>query len=207
MTTAGTSIEARSGRRGHACALFRGEAEERAAFIRLSADCVGCGEQCIQFVDGKLQSERVRALGAAGVDVPGLMATGQLDVRTWDATYLRQGRFDPEAQLALIDALVGPLRQPRSRAQLWADMDWCLSGAPGCDRLIEYESRLNAVIDSESALVVCAYDVRLHDARTVLDLLHTHPLVLVEGVLRANPLYVPPGEFLGELHARSGDER
>jgi len=35
-----------------------------------------------------------------------------------------------------------------------------------------------------------------------MDILRTHPLVIIGGVLQENPLYVPPDEFLKELEER-----
>ena len=40
----------------------------------------------------------------------------------------------------------------------------------------------------------------------MIDILRTHPMVIVGGVLQENPLYVPPEEFLRELRQRK-DER
>jgi hypothetical protein len=35
-----------------------------------------------------------------------------------------------------------------------------------------------------------------------MDILRTHPMVIVGGVLQANPFWVPPAEFLRELESR-----
>ena len=35
-----------------------------------------------------------------------------------------------------------------------------------------------------------------------MDILRTHPVVLVGGLLQENPFYVPPDEFLKELQSR-----
>jgi hypothetical protein len=35
-----------------------------------------------------------------------------------------------------------------------------------------------------------------------MDILRTHPMVIIGGVLQENPLYVPPDEFLQELKER-----
>ena len=35
-----------------------------------------------------------------------------------------------------------------------------------------------------------------------MDILRTHPMVIVGGVLHANPFFVPPDEFLRELRQR-----
>jgi hypothetical protein len=39
-------------------------------------------------------------------------------------------------------------------------------------------------------------------AEVVLDILRTHPMVILEGVLQVNPFFIPPDEFLRELHQR-----
>ena len=40
------------------------------------------------------------------------------------------------------------------------------------------------------------------NAGVAMDILRTHPLVIIGGVLQENPLYVPPDEFLQELEER-----
>jgi hypothetical protein len=37
-----------------------------------------------------------------------------------------------------------------------------------------------------------------------MDILRTHPMVILGGVLQQNPFFVPPEEFLRELARRSG---
>jgi hypothetical protein len=35
-----------------------------------------------------------------------------------------------------------------------------------------------------------------------MDILRTHPMAIVGGILQENPFYVPPDQFLEELRAR-----
>ena len=35
-----------------------------------------------------------------------------------------------------------------------------------------------------------------------MDILRTHPMVIVGGILQENPFFVPPDQMLQELHAR-----
>jgi hypothetical protein len=51
--------------------------------------------------------------------------------------------------------------------------------------------------------VVCTYDLTKFSALVVMDVLRTNPQVIVGGILRENPFYVPPDEFLRELRSRS----
>lgn len=38
-----------------------------------------------------------------------------------------------------------------------------------------------------------------------MDILRTHPMVIIGGVLQENPFFVAPAEFLRELHERKGN--
>ena len=35
-----------------------------------------------------------------------------------------------------------------------------------------------------------------------MDILRTHPMVIIGGILQSNPFWVPPEEFLRELRSR-----
>jgi hypothetical protein len=42
-------------------------------------------------------------------------------------------------------------------------------------------------------------------ANVVMDILRTHPMVIIGGILQQNPFFVPPDEFLRELRERARD--
>lgn len=86
--------------------------------------------------------------------------------------------------------------------RFWANMEWSLEDFPGVDGIVEYESRLNEVTSRFDDVVVCTYDLNRFSATVVMDILRTHPQVIVGGILQENPFYVPPQEFLQELRAR-----
>jgi hypothetical protein len=63
------------------------------------------------------------------------------------------------------------------------------------------------VLPGISGAVLCVYDLNRHSGSVVMDILRTHPMVIIGGVLQENPLYMPPDEFLAELRQRkAGDE-
>ena len=39
-------------------------------------------------------------------------------------------------------------------------------------------------------------------AEVVMDIMRTHPMVIIGGILQENPFFVPPDEFLQELRQR-----
>jgi hypothetical protein len=81
-------------------------------------------------------------------------------------------------------------------------MEWALEDRPGVDDIVEYESRLNYVLPKYDDAVVCTYDLAKFSASVVMDILRTHPLVIIGGILQENPFFVPPDEFLKELQER-----
>jgi hypothetical protein len=87
-------------------------------------------------------------------------------------------------------------------------MEWALepaAGVTGVTDIVEYEARLNQVVQQYPDPLVCVYDLNRHSGSVVMDILRTHPMVIVGGVLQENPLYVPPEEFLQELRQREYD--
>ena len=49
---------------------------------------------------------------------------------------------------------------------------------------------------------VCVYDAGRLSGGMLIDLLRTHPLTVMNGVLHENPFYTPPNEMLRELRRR-----
>jgi len=86
--------------------------------------------------------------------------------------------------------------------RLWANMEWALEELPGVHDIVEYEARLNQVLPKYDDVVVCTYDITKFSAAVVMDILRTHPEVIIGGTLQKNPFYVPPEEFLQELQTR-----
>ena len=75
--------------------------------------------------------------------------------------------------------------------------------------LLEYEARANDVWLRQTGPVnpvICTYDLKRFRGDIVVDVMRTHPLIIVAGILQENPFFVPPDEFLEELH-RKGTAR
>jgi hypothetical protein len=83
-----------------------------------------------------------------------------------------------------------------------AHMEWSLENRPGVKDLVEYESRLNQILPQFQDPVVCVYDLSQFSASTVIEILRTHPMVIIGGILQVNPFYVQPDDYLRELQSR-----
>jgi hypothetical protein len=104
----------------------------------------------------------------------------------------------------LAEVLTGGKADGFGLTRLWSNMEWALEDCPGVENLVEFETRVNHFLPKNDDLVVCAYDLTKFGASVVMDVLRTHPLVIIGGFLHENPFFVPPDEFLRELRARDG---
>lgn len=187
----------------HACAFFHDRDEEYELLLPFSKAAAGAGERLFQIVDREHLPERRSRLAEAGIDVSEAERRGQLEIRPWEDAYLRGKRFDQNTMLELIQEVLKDGRSsgfPMTR--LWANMEWALDDLPGVHDIVEYETRLNHFLPNYDDVVVCTYDLSKFSAPVVMDIMRTHPQVIIGGVLQENPFYVPPDEFLAELSRR-----
>jgi hypothetical protein len=187
----------------HACAFFHTEDQFYKVLMPFIREGIAAGERAVHIVDPAKRERHVEVLSAAGIDAESTQQAQQLEVRRWEEAYLREGHFDQDAMLALIQEVLedGHRRQfPMTR--LVANMEWALEDRPGVRDIVEYESRLNYILPKYDDTVVCTYDLGRFSASAVMDILRTHPMVIVGEVMQENPFYTPPDQLLPELAAR-----
>ncbi|MHA7776053.1 MEDS domain-containing protein [Roseibium sp. M-1] len=159
--------------------------------------------------DGKrLQLDNIGMLDKRGrvmkIQPAAMQRSGQLQVRTIVDGYLSAGIFDQDRMVDDFTALVSgnpqgifPLRTNV------CDLEWAADSQRHLPDLIEFESCVNDLWDQHDDVVISAYDLTKFSGDTIVDILRTHPVVGIGGVLRENPFYIPPAQFLKELHGRN----
>jgi len=192
----------------HVCAFFDTPEEEYGVTLPFVKEGIQRSEYGFHIVDPALRSDYVGRIEGAGIPVTALERAGQFEVRSWEEAYLRGGSFDKNAMLALLE---GVLKNGKARGfpltRLVAHMEWALEDRQGVDDLVEYETRLNFFLPKYPDPVICTYSTSRFGGGVVMDILRTHPVVIIGGVLQENPFYAPPEEFLRELHERNGSAR
>jgi hypothetical protein len=187
----------------HVCAFFSSKEEEYRVLMPFIKEGFERGEKAFHVVDPEHRETHLGRLGEAGIKVEEAERRGQLEVRRWQEAYLRDGHFKQERMIELIQEV---LREGKAQGypltRLVANMEWALEDRPGVDDIVEYESRLNYVLPKYDDVVVCTYDLAKFGAPVVMDILRTHPMVIVGGILQENPFYAPPDAFIKELRER-----
>jgi hypothetical protein len=187
----------------HVCAFFNSDDEEYRVLLPFIKDGLQCGDKAVHIVNPLQRREHRQRLEKAGIDLPAAEQRGQFELRSNTEIYLRDGRFDQERMLTMFRDWAG--RAPRDGfriSRIVCHMDWAAEDQSQIEELVEFESRVNDIWRCHDDAVICAYDLAKFDGGTVIDIMRTHPMVIIGGMLQQNPFFVPPEQFLRELHAR-----
>lgn len=131
----------------HICAFFHSPDEEYRVLLPFIKEGFERGEKAFHIVDPQLRDEHKNRLHFIGIDVDAAEQSGQFELRNWEEAYLREGHFDQNKMLALIEEVLdGGKREGFALTRLVAHMEWALEDRPGVNDLVEYETRLNYIL-------------------------------------------------------------
>ena len=180
----------------HVCAFYRGDADRDRLLTGYLSAGLTAGDKCICIVDSAGTAKRLQALPGAGGE-PGPF-NGQLDIHLPESTYLADGEFTTSDMLTFwTENMIKAEIEGYSFCRLVGEMTWALRDAPGVAHLVSYESELNRVTSSYPVVVLCLYDLDRFSGEVVVNIVKTHPQVLIQGILVENPYYVGPDKSLG----------
>jgi len=184
----------------HIAAFFSSRQEEYEVLRSYIKEGIDAGEKAVHICDPSLKHDHFQHLEKMGVPITDCTRTGQLEVLGWNDAYLKEGRFDGDTMMALLEEVVTTSHaEGFSRVRLMGHMEWLYEERPGVtlNRFIEYESRINHLLNRLQQPAICIYDLNRFSGSAVINVLRTHPYAIIGGVLRENPFYVPPEELLG----------
>jgi DNA-binding CsgD family transcriptional regulator len=175
----------------HICALYSGPAERDRLLFPFLREGMLEGDKCLCLVDDAQVASTVRdwVEGRPGSEQP--LRSEQLDVdRTSDA-YLDSGRFSVEHMRSFLSgrmALAAESDFPMLRAA--GEMSWMLPQLGGADGLFIYESVVNQIVEDMPAVFMCMYDLQGFGVSMLVDVLRTHPKVLLDRTVLDNPHFL-----------------
>ena len=179
----------------HFCALYSGPAERDRLLYPFLEEGLRQGDKCLCLIDDVEPAlVRDRAVGQPGPDYS--RRSAQLDVERSSDVYLRSGEFSVGDMVGFLSESVdAAIADDFDLLRAAGEMSWVLSGAPGWDDLFVYESSLNHVVEEVPAILMCLYDLKKFGAEMLVEVLHTHPKVLLDGTVIDNPHYMHPSEY------------
>jgi hypothetical protein len=199
LSLAGTPLEC-----FHVCAFFDSREQEYDVLGPFFKEAIDQGEKNLHIVDPALLEDHKSRLAASGIDAPKCEACGQLEVIPWHQAYFDdRGKFDKDRMLSVVDHLTGRGREAGfSGLRIMGNMNWVFGDTPGSEEVIKYEAEVNEVLARNKQPAVCVYDMAKLSGTMMMDLLRTHPLTLINGMVQENPFFTPPAQMLEELEGR-----
>ncbi len=177
----------------HLCPIHDSLAEQTASAVAFIAAGLHRGERCLYVAHDSPFDELVGRFDALGVSVASETKKGSLKILTKHDVYLRAGKFDARGMLDyLAECEAAALADGYTGLRFQGEMSWALAANLEGDRLVEYEAMLNEFLATHQAVIACHYLRPRFDPALIHDLLVTHPLVAISGMVCPNPYYQPP---------------
>ena len=188
----------------HVCAFFSSNEEEYRVLLPFMKHGFASGDRAVHIVNPEQRLEHVQRLSEVGIDTTAVQKSGQLQIQSNTEAYLSDGHFDKERMLATFAKMASNANAasgyPLSR--IVCRMDWASHDRSRMEDVIEFESRVNDVWSQTDDAVICTYHLARFSGDTVIDIMRTHPMVIIGGTLQENPFFTPPAEFLREYRER-----
>jgi len=187
----------------HVCAFFNSDEEEYRVLLPFIKDGFERGDKAVHVVNPDQHRDHLQRLAAAGIDIPTAQQSGQFELRTNTEAYIRDGHFDQDRMLEAFEQLAsGNAKGSFPLSRICCRMDWAVEDRSYIDDLIEFESRVNEVWRRHDDAVICTYHLSKFGGDTVIDIMRTHPMIIIGGMLYENPFFVTPEKFLHEVRER-----
>jgi ABC-type transporter Mla MlaB component len=183
----------------HACCRFAQARDDDRLLTSFIRDGLGRAHKVVCF--STTPAIDTARLAGTDAEAAAALADGRLDVLAAHEVYLPDGRFEVERMVAFVgEAHARVLRDGYAGLSLTGDTRWAASGAPGCDRLAEYEQRVGSVGDDQTLLMLCRYDMAQFPVGSLSDITAAHQV-------EVSPELMPIGRTGDLACARLGDGR
>ena len=184
----------------HVCAFYRGPSERDEILIPFLRQGLRDGDKCVCVVDAP-EPDTVLAPLTGEIDPNSPLGSRQIDLRSSRDTYLQGDRFCIQTMVDFWDQLVSAaLREPEiSFVRVAGEMTWALRDMPGGEQLVTYESEVNRFMLRYPQVILCFYNLERFSGELLVDIMKTHPKLLVGGAVLENPYYIEPDAFLSTV--------
>ncbi|AQA03173.1 hypothetical protein BVC93_12920 [Mycobacterium sp. MS1601] len=180
----------------HICGLYINQIQRDQIMLPFLEAGLAAGDKCICVVDGTDPNDVVTAL-STHLDIATSVADKQLEVIRAPDMYLRSGGFSADEVIsswkaAMSDVMYDGRYDVVRAVEAWSSRDV----VPDMDELMLLEAEMNRFLPLFPQVVVCLYDIDRFGSAIIVNLLKTHPRMLIGGMLVENPYYMSPDELL-----------
>ncbi|MDO5836257.1 MAG: PAS domain S-box protein [Methanobacterium sp.] len=177
----------------HLCCLYKNNEEHKTLLTSYMRYGLEKNEKVLYIADSHTSDTVLNYLRDDGLEVESYLDSGQLIIQTVNQSYLVRGVFDPDSMINMLSQETEKaLQEGYSALRVTGEMSWALKGLTVSERLLEYESKLNEFFLNHKVLAICQYDRRLFESELLLNILLTHPFVIIGTKIYENFYFMPP---------------
>lgn len=151
------------------------------------------GERCVYAASDQAADGVRRIMEDTGVDVAGAESGGDLMFLSDRDALLKDGEeFDPDHTLETVKTLFeGTLEVGYVGLRFSADIPWLTRNVPGRERVMEFETKADEIINVRGVplLALCQYRLNEIEPEDTIEILQRHPLTLIGNQIHTNEEY------------------
>ncbi|HHU81552.1 MAG TPA: response regulator [Firmicutes bacterium] len=171
----------------HTCLVYRNQKRKNRIILQFIADGLQKGEQVVCITDSLTKEAILDWLKKKEIHISAADLERKLVVQSTKSMYYPNGYFSPEETMEKWRRLT--MESPVEGLRVTGEVNWLSSDLPGAERFIEYEFMADEFFKNNFTTVVCQFDVNSLHGATLMEIIHMHPMLIVNGQIMHNPFY------------------
>ena len=180
----------------HLCAFYDNVKIQFSHVVPFIIGGLETNKKCLYILDENTLESLTKAFIDAGYNIDKALRSKQLVLYTKKETYIKDGYFEPEKMMNLLkETEKQALEEGYMGVRITGEMSWVLADSNDLEKLIEYENLLNVFYPDSKVTGICQYNEQSFDKNFLIDIVATHPRVIIDGLIYKNNYFLPPEKF------------
>lgn len=174
----------------HACQIFTDTDERNESLLKFLLKGLECKERSACFSDDEFYTYFTDHFPEDASSREECIGTGKIVLNNAEMYYFKNNRFDPDLMLKMLAEFHDKsIDEGFSGARIIGEMHPRILSVAGGERLLEYETRVNSLLVEHPVTAVCQYNANEFSGGFIMDVLKSHPMMIVRGMVVHNPYF------------------
>ena len=153
-------------------------------------------EVCICLVEESKKENICKFLQAIGLDVTSAKEKGSLIISSDKEFYMKFGYFDSTNLVKVLKDISYEAKTKGYKGlRVINEMNWVLEVINDTEKFIEYEFKVNDIVETLDIIMICQYDINKFLPGHIKTIISTYPKVIYDMEVFKNPYYIPSEEY------------
>lgn len=179
----------------HFCAFYSNPANQLSFVIPYIIGGLKNNFKCFYILNENTKESMEKSFRSADFDISTHIKSKQLLLFTKEDAYLKNGSFKADEIINIIKEIENQaLKEGYAGIRAACESTW-ISDFDNLEEFIKYENLLNDYYPKSKASGICQYNQENIDENILIDIIATHPKVIINGLIYKNNYYLPPDKF------------